>query len=143
MARGREWRVIWISRMLLVDTPYRCEIGQLCRVSDSYFSIPSAMTVRPRLPIPYPSVRVVHPHVRSILARRGSQFLDVENVLLSSTCEFILDEVIFGYNDGSDFAVDKFLDSIFPRLIETDTVDVLQKCPPGQEAGQSGTRSRP
>ena len=40
MARVREWRVIWISGMLLVDTPYRCEIGRLCRVSDSYFSLP-------------------------------------------------------------------------------------------------------
>jgi hypothetical protein len=52
MARPRERRVIWISRVLLVDTPYRCEIGQLCRVSDSYFSAPSAVAVKPRLPIP-------------------------------------------------------------------------------------------
>ena len=36
-----------------------------------------------------------------------------------------MDEVISGYNDGWDFAVDKALDSIFPGLIETDTVDVL------------------
>jgi hypothetical protein len=44
----------------------------------------------------------------------------------------ILDEVISGYNDGSDFAVDKALDSIFPGLIETDTVDVLQNVDTGR-----------
>jgi hypothetical protein len=66
------------------------------------------------------------------LATSCSQFLDVENVLLSSTCEFVLDEVIFGYDDGSDFALDKSLDSIFPGLIETDTVDVLQNVHPGR-----------
>jgi hypothetical protein len=37
IARRRDWRAIWISSVLLVDTSYRCEIGQLCRVSDSYF----------------------------------------------------------------------------------------------------------
>ncbi len=52
MARWRDWRAIWISSVLLVDTSYRCESGQLCRVSDSYFSRPSAIAVRPRLPIP-------------------------------------------------------------------------------------------
>jgi hypothetical protein len=72
------------------------------------------------------------PHVRWILANRSSQFLDVENVLLSSICEFILDEVISGYNNGWDFAVDKALDSIFPGLIETDTVDVLQNIHSGR-----------
>jgi hypothetical protein len=72
------------------------------------------------------TVRVLETQLRWILASRGSQLLNVENVLLSSTCEFILDEVIFGYNDGSDFAVDKALDSVFPGLIETDAVDVLQ-----------------
>jgi hypothetical protein len=45
MTRRRECRVIWISRVLLVDTPYRCEIGQFCRVSDSYFSTPKAIAV--------------------------------------------------------------------------------------------------
>jgi hypothetical protein len=45
MTRRRECRVIWISRVFLVDTPYRCEIGQFCRVSDSYFSTPKAIAV--------------------------------------------------------------------------------------------------
>ena len=37
MARWRDWRAIWIGSVLSVDTSYRCEIEQLCRVSDSYF----------------------------------------------------------------------------------------------------------
>jgi hypothetical protein len=71
------------------------------------------------------TVKVLETQVRWILASRRSQLLDVENVLLTSTCEFILDEVIFGYN-GWDFAVDKALDAIFPGLIEIDAIDVLQ-----------------
>jgi hypothetical protein len=35
--RRREWPVICMDRVLLVDTRYRCEMGQLYRVSDLYF----------------------------------------------------------------------------------------------------------
>jgi hypothetical protein len=70
--------------------------------------------------------------VRWIFPSCGSQLLNVENVLLSSACEFILDEVIFRYNDRPDFPIDKPLDPIFPGLIKTDAIDVLQNVHSGR-----------
>jgi hypothetical protein len=64
------------------------------------------------------------------LSALGAQHFDVENVLFPSACEFILDEVGFGYDDGADFPIDKAFDSILPGFIETDAVDVLQNVHP-------------
>jgi hypothetical protein len=70
--------------------------------------------------------------VRWIFPSCGSQLLNVENVLLPSACEFIPDEVIFGYNARPDFPIDNPLDSIFPGFIETDSIDVLQNVHSGR-----------
>jgi hypothetical protein len=68
--------------MLLVDTPNRCEIGRLCRVSDSYFSLPcphcgykikpnELMRLAPRLAqIPDDVARVIQGPTAGPIARR-------------------------------------------------------------------------
>jgi hypothetical protein len=79
--------------------------------------------------------------VRRIFPACGLQLLNVENVLLSTTREFILDEIIFGYNNRPDFSIEKPLDSIFPGLIETDAVDVLQNVHSGRRLADLEHRS--
>jgi hypothetical protein len=56
----------------------------------------------------------------------GSEVLDVKNILLPSACELVSNEIMFGNNDGPDFAIQKTLDTVLPGFIETDTIDVLQ-----------------
>ena len=52
----------------------------------------------------------------------GPQLLNVENALLPSTGEFILDKVLFGYDRSPDLPIDEAFDSILPGLIEADAV---------------------
>jgi hypothetical protein len=74
-----------------------------------------------------PRVGIIHASILDrILHGCGSQLLYVENVLFPSTCEFILDKVLFGYHDGPDFPIDQAFDSILPSLIKTDAVEVLR-----------------
>jgi hypothetical protein len=55
----------------------------------------------------------------------STQRLNIQNVLLPSTRQFISDEVVSRDNGGLDLAINKSFDSVPPRLREGNTVNVL------------------
>ena len=56
----------------------------------------------------------------------STQLLYVENVLFPATCKLVPDWVVFGDHIDLHFPIEEALNSVLPRLVESETINALQ-----------------